>query len=253
MPFDILVKYLEETFFILDPDKSSLDLLSRDQAGHFKNFKWHYADYPGKPFGPNERQSKNMVFQLNGIRPERRANIGPAAVVTKKSYNSLKAYINSELRPVPDFPPGSGYTQPPHFVLNQFALSDFLLMRAAALREGVALIILSSGRSAAKALRNATRSGNSQAVAKFSVHMLGLGMDLKMSYKIGEKSGNYKEMTTKPMQNVVNMRSSPVHKWMFIRGAQYGWYPLQNEPWHWEYNPPGFQERFLSNLKAHNE
>jgi hypothetical protein len=37
---------------------------------------------------------------------------------------------------------------------------------------------------------------------------------------------------------------SPVHKWLFVNGEQYGWYPYQNEPWHWEYNPPGFRELF---------
>jgi len=43
------------------------------------------------------------------------------------------------------------------------------------------------------------------------------------------------------------MRQSPVHKWLFLRGGAYGWYPYQHEPWHWEYNPSGFRATFFSN------
>ena len=35
-----------------------------------------------------------------------------------------------------------------------------------------------------------------------------------------------------------------MHKWLLLRGEGFGWYPYQNEPWHWEYNPPGFREIF---------
>ncbi|MEO8377509.1 MAG: hypothetical protein ABI579_07545, partial [Candidatus Sumerlaeota bacterium] len=53
------------------------------------------------------------------------------------------------------------------------------------------------------------------------------------------------EITTKPMSEVVRMRESPVHKWLFLRADQFGWYPYQNEPWHWEYNPnPEFRDLF---------
>jgi hypothetical protein len=78
--------------------------------------------------------------------------------------------------------------------------------------------------------------------------MLGLAVDLQMSVKSGvgkiTQDQRSLEMTTVPMQNVVDMRKSPVHKWMFVNGEDYGWYPYQNEPWHWEYNPPGFRELF---------
>jgi hypothetical protein len=42
----------------------------------------------------------------------------------------------------------------------------------------------------------------------------------------------------------VRMFRSPVYKWMAVRGREFGWYPYRREPWHWEYNPPGFKERF---------
>jgi hypothetical protein len=97
--------------------------------------------------------------------------------------------------------------------------------------------------------------GNPEAVAALSPHNLGVAIDLKMS--VGKQ--RYKEATTRPMQNVVDMRESPVHKWMFMRGAAYGWYPYQVEPWHFEYNPIGMRERFRANLEQeekadhHNE
>jgi hypothetical protein len=46
------------------------------------------------------------------------------------------------------------------------------------------------------------------------------------------------------MGKVVEMRESPAHKWLFIHGAEYGWYPYQHEPWHFEYNPPGLKDTY---------
>jgi hypothetical protein len=31
---------------------------------------------------------------------------------------------------------------------------------------------------------------------------------------------------------------------MLLRGAEFGWFPFGHEPWHWEYNPDGFRDRF---------
>src|SRR6478672_6366042 len=36
---------------------------------------------------------------------------------------------------------------------------------------------------------------------------------------------------------------------MVLRGERFGWYPYGHEPWHWEYNPLGFRERFRSALE----
>lgn len=258
MPWDDLVDFVKhffieyiETPFILNSDTSSLDLLPQEETDRFKAFKWKHYDYIGGPKGPNERRAREMIQALNGIRPERRPHTGATAVLTEGQFTrSIRRYIVSQLQPIPDFSPGSGYTQPKGEKLNQFALQDFLRMREAALRDGVPIIVRDSYRSPEVAARNAARAGNRNAVAKFSSHILGLAMDLNMSYQIGADARTFSETSTKPMQNVVDMRESPVHKWMFLRGEQYGWYPYQQEPWHWEYNPPGFQQKFLSNLKS---
>jgi hypothetical protein len=114
--------------------------------------------------------------------------------------------------------------------------------RAAA--DGVTLEVLSSWRDPAVAAANAAKSGNANAVASFSSHSLGLAVDLKMSAGALQVA----EMSTHPMQDVANERSSPAHKWMVLKGEESGWYPFGNEPWHWEYNPPGLDTRFFSRM-----
>ena len=57
-----------------------------------------------------------------------------------------------------------------------------------------------------------------------------------------------KETGTGSMPELVRMRESPVHKWLLLRGEEFGWYPYQNEPWHWEYNPPGFREIYWADF-----
>ncbi len=238
--------------FILDPKMSSLDLLDEKQAEQYKNFKWHKNDYPGKAPGPNESKANRMMRALNAIRPERRVNQNRVgykdAVVTKTEFTKnkqLQEYITNQLKLVPDFTsPLPGETTPPKQPggkrLNKDALKSFLQMRNAALKDGVPLIIRAAYRTPERAKANAERAKHPEAVAEYSPHILGLAFDLQMSY--GKQ--HFSEIDTSDMQNVVNMRTSPVHKWIFLHGAKYGWYPFQNEPWHWEYNPPGFREKF---------
>jgi hypothetical protein len=40
------------------------------------------------------------------------------------------------------------------------------------------------------------------------------------------------------------LQRAPVFE-VFLFG---GWYPYQNEPWHWEYNPPGFREIYWADF-----
>jgi hypothetical protein len=48
----------------------------------------------------------------------------------------------------------------------------------------------------------------------------------------------------KKMANVVRMYRSPNYKWLVFNASRFGWFPYRREPWHWEYNPPGFAARF---------
>jgi len=221
-----------ELKFIHDPKTSGLDILGPELSKHFREFDWQENDFPGGAEGPNEQFADVMVDALDLVRVERRANSTRDAVVLKaEATDEVWNYMTNRWVAVPG---------QERWKLNRDALKSFEQMREQAKCDGVDLIILSAHRYPETARRNAARSGNPNAVASFSSHSLGLAVDFKMSH------GDFKvdETTTRPMSEVVRMRESPVHKWLLLRGEEFGWYPYQNEPWHWEYNPPGFREIF---------
>ncbi|MCC6546865.1 D-alanyl-D-alanine carboxypeptidase family protein [Candidatus Sumerlaeota bacterium] len=225
-----------ELHFIRDPKASVLDLLGPELSEHFRQFAWDPADYPGGPEGPNEKLADVMVDALDLVRPERRVNTSRNAVVLKEeATEDVWNYMTNEWVSVP----GQEERK-----LNRHAAESYVRMREAAKQDGVSLIILSSERSRAKAEANAARANNSAAVASFSAHSLGLAVDFQMS----QGDFQVEEITTRPMGEVIRMRESPVHKWLFLRGEEFGWYPYQNEPWHWEYNPIGFRTLYWSDF-----
>ncbi len=226
-----LLRELERRF-IHDPEMSSLDLLPPAERATYKAYTWDDADYPGGPEGPNEAIVLEMDEALGWVRPERRANSTSAGVVIQSEFDdAMWEAIQARRTPVPGQEPRA---------LDRDALVSFLMMREAAKRDGVDIVILSSDRLPEVAARNAERAANPYATARFSSHILGLAMDLRLS----QDTVRVNEVSTRPMSNIIAMRRSPVHKWLFLNGAAYGWYPYQHEPWHWEYNPPGFRERF---------
>lgn len=226
-----------ELDFIHDPETSSLDLLNDELRVHFSEFNWHDDDYPGGPEGPNEALADIMVDALDIVRPERRANRSRTAVIRRDNVNDdIWAYMIAQWEPVPGEPGRK---------LNRFAAASYVKMREAAAADGVTLKILSGHRDPEKARAGAARAGNSFAVASFSSHSLGLAVDFEMPKPGGDGSFN---ITTRPMSSVVAMRTSPVHKWLHLRGEAFGWYPFQHEPWHWEFNPPAFREVFFANF-----
>jgi hypothetical protein len=245
-----LLRLLEQRF-IRDPNASSLDLLAPDRARRYRvDTPWAHEDYPGGITGANEGRANQMAAELTRIRPERRANGGDDRVVDERdvALPRMREYIRDELRAVDGLP---------GFRLNRHAAAAFAAMRAAAAADleagggqGVALEPAGGAgsfyRTPAASAAAAAASGNNAAVANFSSHNLGLAVDLRMSFP----GHPFAEATTRPMRNVVDMRQSPAHKWMFVRGARWGFYPYQNEPWHWEYNPPGFRDVFLAEYRA---
>ncbi len=210
-----------ELDFIHDPSTSSLDLLNYELKVHFSKFDWQDDDYPGGPEGPNEDLADIMVDALDIVRPERRANRSRTAVIRKDYMNDeVWTYILAQWQPVPG---------EPDWKLNRFAADAYVKMREAAAADGVTLKIKSAHRDPEKARANASRQGNSFAVASFSAHSLGLAVDFELPKPDGD--GVF-DITTRPMSYVVAMRYSPVHKWLHLRGDAFGWYPFQHEPWH---------------------
>jgi LAS superfamily LD-carboxypeptidase LdcB len=221
-----------ERAFILDPERSILELLAPAGRDRYLRFAWDPADFPGGPPGPNEARADEMFSALTALRPERRANQGAAAVVqAAEATEEMRRQIEGALAPVP------GQTG---LRLHREAAAAFERMRAAAAAEGVTLVIGNAYRTPERAAAAAARAGNRAAVASFSSHSLGLAVDLDVSHG----GLRLRETSTRPFQNLVDMYRSPVHKWTFLRGEEHGFYPYRREPWHWEYNPPGFRERF---------
>jgi hypothetical protein len=235
-----------ERKFVLSPKTSSLDLLPGGRGAEYRNFQWGTNDFVGNA-GGNTGKAQRMVDELSQIRPERRAHVGKDAAVTKEGFNEPRA--NRLLADIPPLPAdvGGGAVQPPG-KLHHAAVESFVRMREAALKDGVVLIVLFAHRSVAAAGASAASAGRPTAVAAWSAHSAGLAGDFRMSITVGQgaaqKSLTFAEAETHPMGKVVEMRESPAHKWLFIHGAEYGWYPYQHEPWHFEYNPPGLKDTY---------
>lgn len=226
-----------ELKFIHDPKTSGLDILGPELSQHFRRFEWQENDFPGAPDGPNEQFADVMVDVLDLVRPERRANSTRDAVVLRQeATDAVWEYMTGQWVPVPG---------QERWKLNRHAKDSFVRMREQAKTEGVDLVILSAHRHRQTAEANAARAGNPNAVASFSSHSLGLAVDFDMSHR---DDIQFKGLSTRPMSELVRMRESPVHKWLLLRSEEFGWYPYQNEPWHWEYNPPGFREIFWADF-----
>ena len=230
-----------ESKFIHDSSRSTIDLLSPTRAKHFRDIKWGRLDYPGhapgEEAGAQEGEAVALAAELAILRPERRPNSGSDAVIVQSELTDAKRKrLVANLKDVPG--------QAGHKLFSE-ATDAFESMAKIAAYDNITLTILSSWRDPAVAAANAAASGNAMAVAAFSSHSLGLAIDIAMS----GGGQHFQETTTRPMSNVAGMRSSEAHKWMVLRAEKFGWYPYGNEPWHWEYNPPGLRDRYRKALE----
>jgi hypothetical protein len=133
-------------------------------------------------------------------------------------------------------------------------------MRNAAAKDGIPIRLLRGCLTAWRTpeeQRRLNKGRNPLAVAKgISPHMYGLAVDLRLSMpglQVAEANTHLDAKDCKKlrmadceerMANVVRMYRSPVYKWMALNGSRFNWFPYKREPWHWEYNPPGFKERY---------
>src|SRR5215203_960244 len=225
--------------FVKNPNASTLDLLKGGQA--FKQFKWHAADYLGNPVGPNEKETLKLVNQLNNIILEDRVNRQANAILIDSEYQKDKTgyneYFKKNVKPIPDYP---------KHLLNKYALDSFVKMRQAAKGEGIEIVPLSTYRDPVADAKRAEEANNPNAIAKgISPHGLGVAIDIKMS----DGNKNYKEITTYPFSNIMDMRSSSIYKWLVIFANDFNFHPFNQEPWHWEYNYKNFKPVYLSEFK----
>lgn len=228
--------------WVLALERSALERLPDvAERARFAEQDWSDVEFPGNvPRGQTATDeirrhwllARSLFNAMAGLTPERR----------------VPATIRFHDRPAVSVP-----GQPSQRLFAE-ARDAFLRMQAAAKTDGVSLAILSSWRSRARQAAASANQPNPAAVArKASAHMYGLAIDLRMGVpglpvkEINtrvDRATAAKVGTAAKMGNLVRMYRSPVYKWMSLRASEFGWYPYRNEPWHWEYNPPGLKERF---------
>jgi hypothetical protein len=272
--------------FIHDVNRTTWELLPKDKREHFESIEWNDLDYPKAKLrventlpanldkwrstpgyilfktvkkkkgvevetwfikGSHQRDAADLFRALAKVRPgggERRANIGETAILTQDQYvkdpDKYDKYINDQLRD-PEGEKKIGKKK----MLNKYAVKEFERMRDAAAKDGVVLSIGNAFRERKQAQANAAAKDNPAAVASYSAHSLGLAVDLNLRVK---GLMDAKERIT-AMTNTVKLMGAPAYKWVFQHGADFGFYQYRPEPWHWEYNPPGFAEDFWAEAR----
>lgn len=238
----------QQRAWILALDRSAIERLP-DAATrtHFLQQDWSDVEFPGNvPKG----QSATVEIKRHWALARSLFNAMVGVVMERR----VPTMIRFRDRPVVKVP-----GQPSQRLFGE-ARDAFVRMREAAKAEGVDLVILSSWRSRARQAAASANQPNPAAVArKASAHMYGLAIDLRMGVpglpvkEINtrvDRATAAKAGTAAKMGNLVRMYRSPVYKWMSLRAREFGWYPYRNEPWHWEYNPPGFKARFEGKATA---
>jgi hypothetical protein len=225
--------------WIFDITQSAIGQIENDtQRNHFLTMNWSPVRYPGNP--GNTTPAENLFNELARLVPERRV---PNLVQFIDIDHLVVDVPNSSC-------PACVATQHPVACkLLPVARDKFVEMRAAAnaTQPGVVLRLGSAWRCAAAQQRLGAAQPNRAAVAgNRSAHRYGLAIDLHLSVTGLQLT----EITTEPMAHLVEMYKSPVYKWMFLHAAEFGWFPYRREPWHWEYNPPGFPEGFPELVRA---
>ena len=212
--------------WILDTTQSAIGQVpDATQRQHFlTGVNWSQQSFPGSA-GARQQEAAALFDAIEGVCHERRITRG----ATRLPFHDISARLATV--------PGTNKR------LFGEANEAFANARPMALQDGVTLTILSAYRSETDQQRIRARSSNPSAVAQgTSPHTYGLAMDLALSVP----GLAITEIDTHSMPNMVSMYSSPVYKWMFVNGEVYGWFPYRKEPWHWEYNPPGFAPRYAA-------
>ncbi|MFC3816724.1 peptidoglycan-binding protein [Lysobacter sp. GCM10012299] len=247
----------QQRAWILDTERSAIERLP-DAATRQRLLQqdWSGIEFPGnaaRDSDPAEVQrqttlARGLFAAIARIAPERR----------------VPRTIRFRDRPAHPVPGQSGHR------LYAEARDAFVRMRDAAQKDGVKLAILSSWRSPSHQAKLSANQRNPNAVARgISAHMYGLAIDLRMSVPAllvletctrgfekctsADRANPAKAGLPTKMANLVRMYRSPVYKWMLLRARDFGWYPYRNEPWHWEYNPPGLKARFEADVAQESE
>lgn len=241
----------QQRTWVLALDRTAIEQLpDATMRTRFLGQDWSDVEFPGN--APRGQRATDEIKRHWAL--ARSLFNAMAEVVPERRVPNTIRFRDRPVAKVPGQPTQKLYAE---------ARDAFTCMRDAANADGVELFILSSWRSRTQQAAVSANQPNPIAAArKASAHMYGLAIDLRM----GVPGLPVKEINTRvdritaakagtaaKMGNLVRMYRSPVYKWMSLRAREFGWYPYRNEPWHWEYNPPGLKARFESGTSSEFE
>jgi hypothetical protein len=224
--------------WVSSTERSAIELVAGEALRRklLREIDWSREYFPGnldaqKRKAPG-RLAQHLFDAMAHVTPERRV---PSSIRYRRDIASIVV-------PVPGV---SGKK------LHPEAVEAFVRLRDAAAKDGIAIRLLPGARTAWRSAADqaAIRRGQPNplaAAAGISPHMYGLAVDLALGVR-GLPIGEANTRTPEKMANVVRMYRSPIYKWLALNGSRFGWFPYRREPWHWEYNPPGFAARFEAN------
>lgn len=249
--------------------KSAVDKLPKKQKERFEAIDWGRLDFPdtvvpvaglekqqadwwreqtsvvevedpkGNYFkGANQAEAQQLLNALASATSgggERRVNRGPQAVLKERAFKLSKDDFDKFFVDHLDSTLIDGQQ------MNIDAAAKFKEMAAAAKKDKVTLTVGSAYRTRAAEEAAAKKNTNRKAFAGFSPHSMGLAVDVNLK----TTGYDYKEFTTGNFGKVLDMLESPIYKWLSAHASEYGFFPFSNEPWHWEYNPAGYAEKFF--------
>lgn len=237
-----------ELLFIKDPKRSMLEFLGPGRKEHWEQVEWGPDDFPGDG-GQNEGQARAMFNELASVRSERRPHIGATKITNISSISQQRWEEMIKPNTVPVTGVGlrkNKFRRGGHHGRMMPEPAEALeRMSRAAVLDGIPLEAESISRSPDEALRNAQRRGNRQAVAELSSHMLGGTIDFTLAPPQNDNFSVTNETSTSSMHSYVfEYYRSAVAKWLYLYSEDFGFHMFKKEPWHFEYNPEGYSERF---------
>jgi hypothetical protein len=221
--------------WVRSTERSAIELVAQEalRSTLLREIDWRREYFPGNPDAQKRkapgRLAQALFDAMARVTPERRV---PSGIRYRRDIASIVV-------PIPGVPGKK---------LHPEAAAAFVRLRAAAAKDGIAIGLLPGARAAWRSAADqaAIRQGQPNplaAAAGVSPHMYGLAVDLQLGVR-GLPIAEANTRTSEKMANVVRMYRSPNYKWLVLNASRFGWFPYRREPWHWEYNPPGFAARF---------
>jgi hypothetical protein len=228
--------------WILSTDRSAIELIAEPAKRNrfLREIDWTQEHFPGDETGglAGGRLAEELFTAMARVVPERRV---PYSLKYRPDIADIVV-------PIPREPKTTARGCRPYKMLHPEASNAFVRLRDKAATDGIPINLLPGCRTAwrtpAEQADISRSRRNRLAVARgIGPHMYGLAVDLRLGMP-GVQVGEANTRTPERMANVVRMYRSAVYKWMALYGSRFGWFPYRREPWHWEYNPPGFKERY---------